>query len=229
MIHVLVVENDSIFNHGVAATLKQEGYAFWQAFSIATAETYLRKRQFDLILLGIDFPDGNGFDFCQTIRKHSSVPIIFLSDRSSAMDEAAALLIGGDDYLKKPCNPLILKARINVALRRQNDRKNMQSFCIDDFLFDFESMEFRKNGQEIVLSKTEQKLLKILISHQGMILPRNKLVDKIWMGGAEYVDGNALSVTVNRLRNKLEDHAGKPQYIHTVYGVGYLWENRPCS
>ena len=94
---------------------------------------------------------------------------------------------------------------------------------MDHFLFDFDRMVFRKNGQQVELSKTEQKLLRILVDNPGQTLPRATLVDRVWTDGAEYVDENALSVTVKRLRDKLEDNPSSPRYLKTVYGIGYTW------
>ena len=92
-----------------------------------------------------------------------------------------------------------------------------------NLVFDFERMYFTRNKQEIDLSKTEQKLLRILVQNKGITLARAKLVDSIWTDGAEYVDENALSVTVKRLRDKIEETPSKPIYIQTVYGIGYVW------
>ena len=94
---------------------------------------------------------------------------------------------------------------------------------LDGFTFDFGRMEFSRNGVPVELSKTEQKLLRLLVEHRGQPLTRAALVDRIWTDGAEYVDENALSVTVKRLRDKLEDMPSKPRYIKTVYGLGYTW------
>ena len=111
---------------------------------------------------------------------------------------------------------------MNAQLRRSVPTK---SGCIeiDDFRFDFDKMDFRKAGQPLELSKTEQKLLRILVENRGQTMPRATLVDRVWTDGAEYVDENALSVTVNRLRGKLEDTPSSPEYLKTVYGIGYTW------
>ena len=95
--------------------------------------------------------------------------------------------------------------------------------CQCDFSFDFSNMKFYKGSLEIELSKTEQKLLKLLVNHPKITMERSRLIDRIWTDGADYVDENALSVTVKRLRDKLEDNPAKPQYIKTVYGIGYVW------
>ena len=116
----------------------------------------------------------------------------------------------------------MLRARVNAQLRR-NAAAPSGTVEIDGFSFDFDWMEFRKGGQPVELSKTEQKLLRILVENRGQTLTRAALVDRIWTDGAEYVDENALSVTVKRLRDKLEDAPSKPRYLKTVYGIGYTW------
>lgn len=129
---------------------------------------------------------------------------------------------GADDYITKPFSLAVLRARVNAQLRRSLPAKTT---CIqtDSFRFDFDRMEFRKDGQLIELSKTEQKLLRLLVENRGQTLSRATLVDRIWTDGADYVDENALSVTVKRLRDKLEDTPSRPQYLKTVYGIGYTW------
>ena len=132
----------------------------------------------------------------------------------------AGLELGADDYITKPFSLAVLRARVNTQLRRtaapQAERVQLDGF-------DFGRMEFSRNGVPVELSKTEQKLLRLLVEHRGQTLTRAALVDRIWTDGAEYVDENALSVTVKRLRDKLEDMPSKPRYIKTVYGLGYTW------
>ena len=114
-----------------------------------------------------------------------------------------------------------LRARVNAQLRRTLPQAERVE--IDRFSFDFGRMEFQRDGQPVELSKTEQKLLRLLVENRGRTLTRADLVDRIWTDGAEYVDENALSVTVKRLRDKLEETPSKPRYIKTVYGLGYTW------
>ena len=137
-------------------------------------------------------------------------------------DIVAGLESGADDYITKPFSLAVLRARVNAQLRRQ-DRGQKDLVELDGFAFNFPRMEFKKDGHPVELSKTEQKLLHLLVSNRGTTLSRGTLVDRLWTDGAEYVDENALSVTIKRLRNKLEDNPSKPQYLKTVYGVGYTW------
>lgn len=217
------MEDDSSLNNGIALSLKQENYEFRQCFTVREAETLLSEEEFDLIILDINLPDGSGFDLCKKIRKHSSVPIVFLTANDLEIDEVTGLELGGDDYITKPFSLMVLRARVSVLLRRGRQEVKVEKSTIDHFDFDFNSMRFYKNKTKIELSKTEQKLLKILVENRGTVLQRSTLIDKVWTDDADFVDENALSVTIKRLRNKLEDNPVKPQYIKTVYGLGYIW------
>jgi len=204
-------------------SLKQEDYEFIQSFTFKEAENHLSETEFDLIILDVNLPDGNGFDLCKQIRQYSSIPIIFLTANDMEIDEVTGLELGGDDYLTKPFSLMILRARVSVLLRRVKQVIKNEKITIRHFEFDFDTMKFYNNGVKIELSKTEQKLLKILVKNKGNVLKRSTLIDKVWSEGSEFVDENALSVTIKRLRNKLEDNPVKPKYIQTVYGIGYIW------
>ena len=150
------------------------------------------------------------------------MPVILLTANDMEMDIVTGLESGADDYITKPFSLAILRARVNAQLRRGMSTKT-SCIEIDRFQLDFDRMEFRKDGQLMELSKTEQKLLRILIENRGQTPSRGTLVDRVWTDGAEFVDENALSVTVKRLRSKLEDTPSSPQYLKTVYGIGYTW------
>ena len=150
--------------------------------------------------------------------------MILITANDMETDIVVGLESGADDYITKPFSLAVLRARVNTQLRKTAAGETR--ICIDAFAFDFERMEYRKNGAEVTLSKTEQKLLRLLVENRGRVLSRADLVDRIWTDGAEYVDENALSVTVKRLRDKLEETPSKPQYLKTVYGIGYTWEGK---
>lgn len=222
---ILIVEDDLTLNKGIMLTLRQSDIHIEQATSIQQARQVLCNKRVDLVILDVNLPDGNGFDFCKEIRQTSSVPIIFLTACDMEINVVTGFGLGGDDYITKPFSLVIFRARVMAILRRTDQMHSQNKILIDHMAFDFEQMEFHKHNERITLSKTEQKLLKILISNKGTILTRSQLVDKIWTDGAEYVDENALTVTVKRLRSKIEDHPASPQYIKTVYGIGYMWAN----
>lgn len=124
---------------------------------------------------------------------------------------------GADDYITKPFSLAVLRARVNAVLRRNESDESV--FKESGFDFNFDTMTFFNNGMPVELSKTEQKLLKLFVNNRGRTLSRDMLIDRIWTDGAEFVEGNALSVAVRRLREKLTDSP-----IKTVYGIGYIWE-----
>ena len=211
---ILIVEDDKALSRGIALSFSSEQTA--EADSIAKARE-LFDGTTDLILLDVNLPDGSGLDFCREVRKTSKVPIIFLTANDMELDIVTGLETGADDYITKPFSLAVLRARANAVLRRKNTAGNI--FCQDGFIFNFDSMSFSSGGEPLELSKTEQKLLRLLVKNQGMTLSRDMLIDRIWSDGAEFVENNALSVTVRRLREKLP---GAP--IKTVYGIGYTWE-----
>lgn len=223
MKQILIIEDDFALGQGIKLALQSEMLQISVSRCLAEAEKALAEKEFDLLILDINLPDGNGLEFLEKFRKNSAVPVILLTANDMETDIVAGLETGADDYITKPFSLAVLRARVNTQLRKTATAAE-SVMNIDAFRFDFERMEFYKNGQEISLSKTEQKLLKVLVINRGITLSRANLVDRIWTDGAEYVDENALSVTMKRLRDKLEDTPSKPQYLKTIYGIGYTWE-----
>ncbi|MDE6221117.1 MAG: response regulator transcription factor [Lachnospiraceae bacterium] len=211
---ILIVEDDRTLNNGIALSLGDDDIL--QAFSIGEAEKLLDSR-IDLMILDINLPDGSGLDFCRKIRQTGSLPIIFLTANDMEIDIVTGLETGADDYITKPFSLAVLRARVNAVLRRrQNDNTVFRS---GNFVFDFDSMKFLVGNTPVELSKTEQRLLKIFVQNPGQTMPREMLLDRVWTDHAEFVEENALSVAVNRLRQKLP---GVP--IKSIYGIGYVWE-----
>ena len=219
---ILLLEDDTTLGNGIRLALQSPALQIALCRTLAEACNALKQGSFDLLILDINLPDGSGLDLLHQVRKTSAVPIILLTANDMEMDIVTGLESGADDYITKPFSLAVLRARVNAQLRRSIPVKPACTE-IDGFQFDFDRMEFRKDGQLIELSKTEQKLLRVLVENRGQTLPRATLVDRIWTDGAEYVDENALSVTVKRLRDKLEDAPSSPQYLKTVYGIGYTW------
>lgn len=214
MITILIVEDDRPLNDGIALSLN--GAKTLQAYNMKEARTFIDDKV-DLIILDVNLPDGSGLDFCKEIRSFSLVPIIFLTANDMELDIVAGLAAGADDYITKPFSLAVLRARIDAVMRRRMPMSDV--YEQGGFFFDFENMVFQAGETAVNLSKTEQRLLKLLVSNRGTILSRERLIDRIWSDGAEFVEENALSVTVGRLRQKL---GGAP--IKTVYGIGYVWE-----
>ena len=222
MKNILIIEEDLSLAKGIIIALKNIDFNFIHSSDLSSARTYIKTIDFNLIILDINLPDGNGLYFLKELRRNSSVPVIILTANDLETDIVTGLELGADDYITKPFSLMILRARVNARLRNAMN-KPVDPILINNFSFSFSKMEFYKNNIPIELSKTEQKLLHILIKNRGHILTRSQLVDNIWTDGAEYVNENALSVTVKRLRDKLEENPSVPVYIKTIYGIGYSW------
>ena len=205
MHQILIVEDDPALSQGIRLALGQEGRQFVQAGTIGQAERELAERTFDLLSL----------DLLSRLRDRSALPVLILTANDLEMDQVTGLELGADDYVTKPFSLAVLRARVNSLLRRS--RPAPAALELPPFLFDFDAMVFARDGVPLELSKTEQRLLRLLVEHRGQTLSREVLLDRVWDGG-EFVDENALSVAVNRLRAKLADAP-----IRTVYGLGYQW------
>ena len=225
MHRLLIVEDDVALGQGVRLALQSERLEVTVCRTIAEARAWLSGERTDLLILDINLPDGNGLEFLTELRNRSNLPVILLTANDLETDIVTGLELGADDYITKPFSLAVLRARVNTQLRKAAETKS-NVFVMDAFRFDFERIEFFKKEQELVLSKTEKKLLRILVTNRGLTLSRNDLIDRIWTDGAEFVDENALSVAVKRLRDKLEDTPSKPRYLKTVYGIGYTWEGK---
>lgn len=222
MHNIMIVEDDLALANGICLALQSHNMTVTVCHDIQSARHNLANKIYHLLILDINLPDGNGLDFLNELKKQSNLTIIILTANDLETDIVAGLEMGADDYITKPFSLAILRARVNTQLRKQ-DIHNVTQFIQDEFLFDFNSMFYLKNKMEIDLSKTEQKLLKILVDNRGITVTRDTLIEHIWSNNTDYVDENTLSVTLKRLRNKLEDDPTKPVYIKTVYGIGYVW------
>ena len=217
MKHITIIEDDKALNDGIALALKNAEYSFTQNYSLAE---FCQTEPTDMIILDVNLPDGSGFDFLEKYRLVSNTPVIILTAKDLETDEVTGLTLGADDYITKPFSLMVLRARIDKVLQRQQVFSE-HSYFDKEYSFDFDRMEFYARGMSVELSKTEQKLLKLLIQNKEQTLTRDMLIEYIWPDGSEYVDENALSVTASRLRKKLnaKDH------IQTVYGIGYVWRS----
>lgn len=215
---ILLIEDDSALGRGVAVALTEPGRIFTLARDLQQARQRWEQQSFDLVVLDLNLPDGNGLDFLRWLRQRSEVPVLILTANDLESDEVAGLTLGADDYVTKPFSLAVLRARVSNLLRRS--ARPQAAFTDPPFAFDFARMQFFRDGVPVELSRTEQRLLRLLTENRGHTLTREQLLEKVWDGG-EFVDENALSVAVKRLRDKLTDAP-----IKTVYGLGYTWEVR---
>ena len=220
MEHILIVEDDRALCSGIALALQSAQEQITGCHTLAQAREILKTQPVSLVILDINLGDGSGLDLLREIRMRSNVPVILLTANDLETDVVMGLELGADDYVTKPFSLMVLRARVRTQLRKRSGPSKIR---IDGFSFDFEAMEFLREEQPVELSKTEQRLLRLLVESRGQTLPREVLLERIWPDGPAYVDENALSVTVRRLREKLEADPSNPQYIKPVYGVGYTW------
>lgn len=219
MKQILIVEDDRKLSQGLCLALKDRELQIVPCLDLKSARCQLAQRVTDLILLDINLPDGSGLELLREVKGGQNPPaVILLTANDTEMDVVMGLEHGADDYITKPFSLAILRARVKAQLRRDLGGAS-KFFAIDTYRFDFEQMAFSNGNTPVELSKTEQKLLRLLVENRGMTVSRTILLDRIWTDGAAFVDENALSVTIKRLRDKLA--AG--QYIKTVYGQGYMW------
>ena len=220
MERLLILEDDLALGEGSAGAAGDDR-------PVTLCRTLAQARQaleeagpFDLLILDVNLPDGSGLSLLEEVK--GRVPVILLTANDLETDIVAGLELGAEDYITKPFSLAVLRARVNAQLRRGKGAGN-EVVETGEFVFDFGRMEYRKKGKLVELSKTEQRLLRLLVQNRGTTLSRGDLVDRVWTDGAEYVEENALSVTVKRLRDKLEEVPSKPRYLKTVYGIGYTW------
>ncbi len=220
MERLLLLEDDPALGEGIRLALQGETRPVTLCRTLAGGREALAAGGFELLILDVNLPDGSGLNLLRQVR--GQVPVILLTANDMETDIVTGLESGADDYITKPFSLAVLRARVNAQLRRgKAARPGVVE--LEGFTFDFDRMEYRKDGRPVDLSKTEQKLLRALVENRGITLARADLVDRVWTDGAEFVEENALSVTVKRLRNKLEDDPSRPRYLKTVYGIGYTW------
>ncbi|MCR5283168.1 MAG: response regulator transcription factor [Lachnospiraceae bacterium] len=237
--NIQIVEDDRSLSEGISISLGDADRQFHQEYSLKDARAGFDRygEALSLIILDLNLPDGIGYDYLKYVRKSSEVPVLILTANDLELDEVTGLTMGADDYLTKPFSLAVLRARVNALIRRSqiagrargaSDEKEGAGgktgvYQIDDMQFDFDRLSFQKGEEELFLSVNEQKLLKIFLDHKGMILTRDTLIERLWGDSGDYVEENALSVTVNRLRSKIEGK-GQSKHILTVYGQGYRFQ-----
>ena len=205
--------------------LASEGFDVESATDAHSGLARATSGQFDVILLDVMLPGGNGFDICRAVRqKGIQTPILMLTARGQVVDRVVGLKLGADDYLVKPFEMAELLARIEALLRRSTssipEGASAESYRFGDIAVDFRRAEVTKNGQALELSAREFKLLRYFIEHRGAALTRDELLNEVW-GYNAMPSTRTVDVHVAWLRQKLEDNPRHPEYIHTVHGLGY--------
>ncbi|MTI71145.1 MAG: response regulator transcription factor [Firmicutes bacterium] len=220
---ILLVEDDQALSMGVSFSLEREGYEVTLAKNFSIGKEKFNNDEYDLIILDVTLPDGNGFDLCKYIRNKCDVPIIFLTAKDEEINIVLGLDIGGDDYITKPFRLKEFISRVNAILRRTSRTKKITS---RNLKLDLNEMNAYKNNNPVQLTPIEFKILNLLIKNPKQVLTRNNILEKIFDTDGEFIDNNTLSVYIRRLREKIEDDPSNPDYILTVRGIGYKWNQK---
>lgn len=224
MPNILLVEDDDALSEGIALALRAQG-TVRRCPTLAEARKALGRAGFDLMILDINLPDGSGLALLRERPAGFRTPVLVLTANDLEIDIVNGLEAGADDYVTKPFSLAVLRARVTALLRRCEGKPAGEIYETDGLRLDFTAGRFEKNGTPIELSRREQALLRLLVANAGNTLPRALLLDRVW--GDDFVEENALSVAVKRLRDKLEDDPARPVRLRTVYGIGYRWEAAP--
>lgn len=219
MKQIFLVEDDKEISKNLTLLLSSEGFMITNAATKREADVMLEANKFDLALVDISLPDGNGFSVCTEIKERQNIPVIFLTASGDESSVVTGLSIGADDYITKPFRPRELIARIKAALRKFGGSPSVFEMC--GLNVDTASGVVKKDGKEIYLSPLEYRLLLVFINNPKNIITRDRLLDELWDAAGEFVNNNTLTVYIKRLREKIENDAGKPQIILTVRGTGY--------
>lgn len=224
MTKILLVEDDGQIAAYLGELLRAEGFDTQIAGSKKEAGECLLAQDFDLELLDVSLPDGNGFSICAEIKREYEIPVIFLTASGDEYSVVAGLDMGADDYIAKPFRPRELISRIRSVLRRC--KKEQRILSCGDLRVNVSSATVTKGEKELFLSALEYRLLLLLLQNKGQILTRNQLLEEIWDASGEYVNDNTLSVYMKRLREKIEENPQSPRLLHTIRGIGYRMEDR---
>ena len=220
---ILLLEDEESLNRGISLKLKKEGYEVLSATGVSEAKEMFRDNEVDLIISDISMEDGNGLEFCQSVRKASDVYVIFLTALDQEVDIVNGYDAGADDYITKPFSLMVLISKVNALMRRIGSTHeegnvltsgSIQVWCRE--------MKVFQEEQEVLLSKKEIQLLLYFLEHPKQIISKEQILESVWDMDGQFVDDNTVPVTISRLKRKLsaeEDY----EYIKNVRGLGYLW------
>ena len=225
MSRILIVEDELDLANIIKDYLEKELYEVEICTEGDKAIEIFDKFKPSLVILDLMLPGMNGYEICQNIRIKSTIPILILSAKIDEFDKVKGLDLGADDYITKPFRPRELLARVNAQLRRSQvfNKENLEIIDLENIRIFTKEYKVEKNGRDLDLSRNEFELLVFLSKNPRQVFSREQLYERIW-GFDSYGDLNTVTVTINRLRQKIEDNPKNPKYILTVWGVGYKFE-----
>ena len=217
MANIFLLEDDKILSKGISIALKKDEHMVTAVYGYLEALKQYQKQKYDLFLLDINLPDGNGLEFCEKIRETSETPVLFLTANDTEEDMLEGFGVGCDDYISKPFSIEVLRKKVLAVLKRSGVGKFRMKYR--DLELDKEKCLVLMKGQEIHLTSTEYKLLLYLMENRGRVVTKAMLLEQLWDIDGNFVDDNTVRVNIKRLRQKLNDE--KQEYIVTVFGMGY--------
>lgn len=224
---IFLIEDDEALAEGISFMLVKEGYETERFSACSDSRRALEQIQPDLILLDWNLPDGDGLMLCREISEKWKIPILMITARDMEIDQVMCLESGADDYIAKPFSLAVLKARIAALLRRQGGQSEKAGQLISGQIrVDNKEMRAWKEDEELDLSLTEYRILKYFLENKNQVLLKEQILSHVWDNGGKFVEENTLMVNIRWLRTKVEKDASHPEYIKTVHGMGYLWEER---
>jgi len=227
---VLVIDDERELAEYTAKYFNMSGIETQYVLNAQDALAFLKENTCSLLLLDINLGNDSGFELCMKIRNTMDVPIFFISARSAEDDMLLALSLGGDDYICKPFSLVVLLAKVKAALKRYEAKQSSDEKKTDDRIvhignadFDMRKATIIKNGSHIGLKAMEFKLLVYMLKNKNRVIPKDEFFEKIWE--TDYVSDVTLNVHIRHLREKIEDDAGAPTFIKTIWGVGFMLED----
>ncbi len=219
---IFVLEDDEAIGIGLSYTLDSEKYEVTLVKTVAEAKKTVENEEFDLYILDLTLPDGNGYEVCSLIKSKGDLPVIFLTAYDDEINVVTGFELGADDYISKPFRVRELLARVKSVLRRYSKDNADGIIKIGELSVNTAEARVLLRGEEVILTAMEYRLLLSFVNNRGTVLTRRKLLEEIWDVDGDFVNDNTLTVYIKRLRDKIENDPNDPQYIKTVRGMGYL-------
>ena len=223
MANILLLEDDESLNRGISLKLAKEGYTVLSAAGVTKARRLFEENEIDLIISDITMDDGDGLEFCRMVRKASDVHFIFLTALDQEVDVVNGYDAGADDYIAKPFSLMVLISKVNALMWRigggSTEEQVIGSY---DIRVRFREMKAYKGEEEIFLSKREMQLLLYFLENPKQIISKEQILEAVWDVDGQFVDDNAVPVTISRLKKKIGG-GDCYEYIKNVRGIGYLW------
>lgn len=227
MAKILLLEDDESLNRGISLKLKKEGYEVLNATGVGQAEKLFDENEVALIISDISMEDGDGLEFCRSIRRQSQVHFIFLTALDQEVDIVNGYDAGADDYITKPFSLMVLMSKVKALMRRIETKDGLDGageiFESGELKVNCREMKVYKDGQEILLSKKEFQLLLYFLENPKQIISKEQILDAVWDVDGQFVDDNTVPVTISRLKKKVTGKNCPAEYIKNVRGMGYLW------